>query len=88
MATKTFRFPVTIGVADKSEGTPEIRDTDGRLVSPATLGLRYVAPGEPVEMDEVEGTKLLAKTGPYVGVVVEATVPPTMPRQTLGTRRG
>lgn len=87
MATKSFRFPVTIGVADKSEGTQEVRDTDGTLLFPATMGLRYILPGEPVEMDEVEGAKLLARHGPYVGAIVEVTSPPTMPRQTLGAKR-
>lgn len=85
MAIKTFRFPVTIGVSDPKAGTPEVRDTDGRLITPAFNGIRHIPPGEPVEMDEAEGARLLAKTGPFI--MVEAA-PVGMPKQSLGTRRG
>lgn len=84
MAMKSFRFPVTIGVSDPKAGTPEIRDTDGRLITPAFNGIRHIPPGEPVEMDEAEGNRLLAKTGPCLVVEV---APLGMHRQTLGTRR-
>lgn len=63
MAKKTFRFPVTVGVLDPTLSIPEVRDNDGRLVRPASLELKHIPPGQPVEMEEAEGVALIKRHG-------------------------
>ncbi len=76
MATKSYRFPITVGVADAALGSPEVRDSDGRLVRPASLGIRHIPSGNVVEMDEVEAASIFALHGPYkrVTTTVEGEV--------------
>jgi hypothetical protein len=71
MAKKTFRFPVTIGMLDPANSIPEVRDADGRLVRPASLELKHIAPGEPVELEEAEGVKLIKRHGMWEAAKTE-----------------
>ena len=74
---KRYTFPITVAVVDPETSVTQLLDKDGRLVRPASVGIRHVPPGEPVEMDEAEAKKLYARHGPYKKVVTttETEVP-------------
>lgn len=67
MAKKTYRFHARIGVEDVSQGMPAVKDPGGVLLQGAVTGVRYIDAGQPVELEEAEGNRLLAMVGPYRG---------------------
>jgi hypothetical protein len=66
MAKKTYTLNVQVAVPDKTFDKTVVKDAAGNILCPASKGKRYFLPGEPVELDEVEGDALLEKYGPYV----------------------
>lgn len=67
MAKKTYRFHARVGVEDSTQGMPAVKDPTGVLLQGATVGVRYIDAGQPVELEEAEGNKLLTLVGPYRG---------------------
>ena len=66
MAKKTYRFHGQIVVADPTTDQPAVTDPSGTIMlMPAVKGTKLVAPGQPVELEEAEGARILAIVGPY-----------------------
>lgn len=66
MAKKTYRFHAQVAVADPSQDQRAVTDPTGTIVlMPAVTGVKYIPAGEPIEMDEVEGNRILKLVGPY-----------------------
>jgi hypothetical protein len=67
MAKKIYRFHARVGVHDTSLDTGAVTDASGVTLMGAARGVRYIDAGEPVELDETEGNRILGIVGPYRG---------------------
>ena len=65
MATKKYRFPITVAVVDPDTSVPEKLDASGRVVQHAVTGVRHVPAGEYVEVTDEEAAKIHALHGTY-----------------------
>ena len=70
MATRTVRLGVTVGVPDPSTSVAEVKDAEGRVIRPASIGTRYILAGEEVELESEEADRLQARH-PFRPVVVQ-----------------
>ena len=80
MPKKKIRLPVTLGVRDEAQCTPEIRDSHGRVTQEARVIVHHIPAGQEVELDAAEADRLLDRFGPYVelpAAVRKPTVSPT-----------
>ena len=71
MATRKVRLGVTVGIPDPDKTVPEVKDAEGRTIRPAAIGVRYLAPGELVEIEAEEADRLEARF-PYQPTIVLA----------------
>jgi hypothetical protein len=62
---KTYKFAARVALHDPEADTPTIHDYHGVVIMHATRGKRYVEAGEPVDLDTVEGERILAIVGAY-----------------------
>ena len=60
-----FRINARVGVHDPALDVPAAFKSNGMMIRPASKGIRYVEPGEYVELDEKEGKRLLGLHGAY-----------------------
>ena len=67
MAKKTYRFHARVGVHDPSQDSGAVTDASGVTLMGPARGVRYIDAGQPVELDEAEGNRILAIVGPYRG---------------------
>ena len=58
MATRKVRLGITVGLPDPGASIPEVRDAEGRIIRAASVGVKYMAPGELVELEADEADRL------------------------------
>jgi hypothetical protein len=70
MATRKVRLGITVGLPDPGASIPEVRDAEGRVIRASSTGVKYMPPGELVELEADEADRLESRW-PYRPVILQ-----------------